>query len=83
MKTTLSADGQIGIPPEIRQADRLAPGDAFDFERLTPGQYLLAKRPPADTRFTVLEGEDGLPLIRVSTGVMTSQLVKEIESQMP
>lgn len=44
MKTTLSADGQIGIPTEIRQADHLSPGDSFELERLTPGRYLLAKQ---------------------------------------
>ncbi|MBI4327742.1 MAG: AbrB/MazE/SpoVT family DNA-binding domain-containing protein [Chloroflexi bacterium] len=83
MKTTLTTDGLIGIPPEVRQADHLSPGDLFELERLTPGHYLLAKKQPTSLRFTVTEGEDGLPLIRVANGVITSRLVKEIESQMP
>ena len=85
MKTTLNAEGQIGIPSEIRQADHLAPGDSFELERLTPGRYLLAKqsRSGGGPRFTVATGDDGLPVIRAAGGVITSQLVKEIESQTP
>lgn len=83
MKTTLNADGQIGIPPEIRQADHLAPGDSFELERLTPGHYLLAKQQPAGARFIVAAADDGLPVIRVTDGSITSRQVKEIESQTP
>lgn len=83
MKTTLNADGQISIPPEIRQADHLAPGDSFELERLTPGHYILAKQPAAATRFSITTGSDGLPVIRVENGVITSRLVKDIESQTP
>lgn len=83
MKTTLNADGQIDIPQQIRDADRLAPGDSFELERLTPGHYLLAKQQAAGARFTVATGEDGLPVIRVANGVITSRLVTEIESQTP
>jgi bifunctional DNA-binding transcriptional regulator/antitoxin component of YhaV-PrlF toxin-antitoxin module len=85
MKTTLNADGQIGIPQQIRDADHLAPGDSFELERLTPGHYLLAKqsRPVGSARFTVATGDDGLPVIRVADGAITSRLVKEIESQTP
>ena len=85
MKTTLSADGQIGIPPEIRQADHLAPGDSFEVERLTPGHYLLAKesRPVGTPRFAVATADDGLPVICPASGVITARLVKEIESQTP
>lgn len=81
MKTTLNADGQIGIPQQIREADRLEPGDSFELERLTPGHYLLAKQQTGGAHFTVATGDDGLPLIRVVNGVITSRLVTEIESQ--
>ena len=83
MKTTLSADGKIGIPDEIRKADHLSGGDSFELERLMPGHYLLTKQPPAGARFTVATGEDGLPIIRAENGVITSQQVKELESQTP
>jgi len=50
MKTTLSADGKIGIPDEIRQTDHLAAGDSFELERLTPGHYLLTRQQPPGAR---------------------------------
>jgi bifunctional DNA-binding transcriptional regulator/antitoxin component of YhaV-PrlF toxin-antitoxin module len=83
MKTTLTADGQIGIPSEIRQADHLVPGDSFEVERLMPGHYLVAKQQPVQPRFTVATGNDGLPVIRAEEGVITSRLVSEIDSQTP
>jgi len=83
MKTTLNADGLIDIPQQIRDADHLAPGDSFELERLTAGHYLLAKQPSAGGSFTVATEDDGLPVIRVSNGVIASRLVKEIESQTP
>ena len=85
MKTTLNAAGQVGIPDEIRQTDHLAAGDSFDLERLTPGHYLLTKQPRStgSARFTVATGTDGLPVIRTENGVITSWLVKELESQTP
>ncbi len=66
MKTTLNADGQIGIPQQIRA-----------------GHYLLAKQQPAGARFNLATADDGLPVIRVVNGAITSRLVKEIESQTP
>jgi bifunctional DNA-binding transcriptional regulator/antitoxin component of YhaV-PrlF toxin-antitoxin module len=83
MKTTLNAGGQIGIPDEIRRTDHLAAGDSFELERLTPGHYLLTKQPHPGAHFTVATGDDGLPVIRTDKGAITSQLVKEIESQTP
>ena len=83
MKTTLNADGLIDIPQQIREADHLAPGDSFELQRLTPGHYLLAKQPPAGARFVIAMGDDGLPVIKVTNGVITTRLVNEIESQMP
>jgi bifunctional DNA-binding transcriptional regulator/antitoxin component of YhaV-PrlF toxin-antitoxin module len=83
MKTTLDAGGQISIPDEIRLTDHLAAGDSFELERLTSGHYLLTKQRPPGFRFTVTVGEDGLPVIRPETGVITSRLVKELESQTP
>ena len=83
MKTTLNADGLIDIPKQIRDSDHLAPGDSFELQRLTPGHYLLAKRPATEPRFTIATGTDGLPVIRVTAGTITSPLVNEIESQTP
>ena len=33
--------------------------------------------------FTIVTGDDGLPLIRATNGVITSQQVKELETQTP
>jgi bifunctional DNA-binding transcriptional regulator/antitoxin component of YhaV-PrlF toxin-antitoxin module len=81
VKTTLNTDGKINIPDEIRQADHLAPGDSFELERLTPGHYLLTKQPSYEARVTISVGKDGLPLIQTENGIITSRLVKDIESQ--
>ncbi len=83
MKTTLNADGQIAIPQQIQDADQLAPGDLFELERVAPGHYFLSKQASAGERFTIVTGDDGLPVIRTTNGVITSRLVKEIETQTP
>jgi hypothetical protein len=80
METILNADGQIDIPKQIRDSDHLAPGDSFDLQRLAPGNYLLARRSPAVSELTIAVADDGLPVIRAD-GIITSNLVKEIESQ--
>ena len=83
MKTALTENGQIGIPPEIRRADHLEPGNLFSFDRLNPGHYLLTKLAAQPQRFTVATADDGLPVIRANGGVITAQMVEHIESQTP
>jgi len=80
MKTMLNADGRIGIPDEIRRTDHLAAGDSFELERVTPGHYLLTRQQPPGARCAVFTGQDGLPVIRTEGGMISSQLVKELES---
>jgi bifunctional DNA-binding transcriptional regulator/antitoxin component of YhaV-PrlF toxin-antitoxin module len=50
MKTTVSSKGQIVLPAEFRQMDRVEPGQEFDVERLDRGDYRLTRRtaPPND-----------------------------------
>jgi AbrB family looped-hinge helix DNA binding protein len=50
MKTTVSSKGQIVLPAEFRQLDRIEPGQEFDVERLDRGEYRLIRRaaPPND-----------------------------------
>ena|SRR3990172_1355444 len=43
MKTTVSSKGQIVLPSELRDQDRIHPGQQFSIERLEPGAYLLKK----------------------------------------
>jgi len=44
MKTTVSSKGQIVLPAEFRQMDRVKPGQEFDVERLDRGDYRLVRR---------------------------------------
>jgi bifunctional DNA-binding transcriptional regulator/antitoxin component of YhaV-PrlF toxin-antitoxin module len=44
MKTTVSSKGQIVLPVEFRQMDRVEPGQEFDVERLDRGEYRLIRR---------------------------------------
>lgn len=45
MKTTVSSKGQIVLPAELRQQDRIEPGQEFEVERLDRGDYRLVRRP--------------------------------------
>jgi AbrB family looped-hinge helix DNA binding protein len=44
MKTTVSSKGQIVLPAELRQRDRIEAGQEFDVERLDRGDYRLVRR---------------------------------------
>jgi AbrB family looped-hinge helix DNA binding protein len=44
MKTTVSSKGQIVLPAEFRQMDRIEAGQEFDIERLDRGEYRLIRR---------------------------------------
>ena len=44
VKTTVSSKGQIVLPAELRQQDRIEPGQEFDVERLDRGDYRLVRR---------------------------------------
>jgi bifunctional DNA-binding transcriptional regulator/antitoxin component of YhaV-PrlF toxin-antitoxin module len=81
MKTRLTAGGDIGIPPEFRRDDNLEAGDEFDLDRVASGHYLLTRLQRQPRRFSIATEEDGLPVIRANGGTITSDLVKEIESQ--
>jgi AbrB family looped-hinge helix DNA binding protein len=44
MKTKVSSKGQIVLPVEIRQQDRIEAGQEFDIERIDRGEYRLKRR---------------------------------------
>ncbi len=46
MRTTVSSKGQVVIPAELREQDRIAPGQQFEIERVKAGEYLFKKLPP-------------------------------------
>ena len=43
MKTRISSKGQIVLPAEFRQQDRIAAGQEFEIERLDCGDYRLKR----------------------------------------
>ena len=46
MKTTVSSKGQVVLPVELRQQDRIEPGQEFEVERLDRGEYRLKRMQP-------------------------------------
>jgi AbrB family looped-hinge helix DNA binding protein len=46
MKTTVSSKGQLVLPAELRQQDRIEPGQEFEVERIAAGEYRLIRRAP-------------------------------------
>jgi AbrB family looped-hinge helix DNA binding protein len=46
VKTTVSSKGQIVLPAELREQDRIEPGQEFDVERVDRGEYRLIRRAP-------------------------------------
>lgn len=44
MKTKISSKGQIVLPAELREQDRIRPGTEFDVEQVRPGQYRVTRR---------------------------------------
>jgi AbrB family looped-hinge helix DNA binding protein len=44
VKTTVSSKGQIVLPAELRQRDRIEAGQEFEVERLDRGEYRLVRR---------------------------------------
>ena len=43
MKTRVSSKGQIVLPAELRQQDRIKAGQEFEVERLARGKYRLVR----------------------------------------
>jgi AbrB family looped-hinge helix DNA binding protein len=40
----MSSKGQVVLPAELRQQDRLEPGQEFEVERVETGEYRLIRR---------------------------------------
>lgn len=43
MKTTVSSKGQIVLPAELRERDRIQSGQEFEIERVRRGEYRLTR----------------------------------------
>jgi AbrB family looped-hinge helix DNA binding protein len=46
MKTRVSSKGQIVLPAEIREMDRIKAGEQFEVERIDRGNYRLIRQEP-------------------------------------
>ncbi len=44
MRTRISSKGQIVLPAELRQQDRIEAGQEFEVERVDRGEYRLVRR---------------------------------------
>src|SRR6266487_3246609 len=44
MTTTVSSEGQIVLPAELRRKDRIVAGQEFEIERVNRGEYRLVRR---------------------------------------
>ncbi len=44
MKTTVSTKGQIVLPAEIRERDKIEAGQEFEVERLDRGDYRIKRK---------------------------------------
>jgi AbrB family looped-hinge helix DNA binding protein len=53
VRTTISSKGQLVLPAEFRQQDRIEPGQEFDVERIAPGEYRIVRRVPRPNDGTV------------------------------
>ena len=53
MKTTVSSKGQIVLPAELRELDRIEPGEEFTIERLDRGEYRLVRGTPSQNEGVV------------------------------
>ena len=43
MRTTVSTNGRIIIPAQIRREDGIQPGHEFEIERIDRGEYLIRR----------------------------------------
>lgn len=50
MTTCISSKGQIVLPAEMRREDGIRPGQAFEIERISSGDYHLRLKKPGRSR---------------------------------
>lgn len=71
MSTRISSKGQIVLPAEFRQMDRIEPGQVFEVERLDRGEYrLVRKNAPPTGCSRVLTKDYFVPIESESTDTL-------------
>ena len=81
MNATLSADGKIVIPPELRESAHLNPGDTLDIQ-LYKGTLLLRKHQPLSPEQCValLERSRSQPKPTPEDDAAVEQAIREVRS---
>ncbi|MBI3414435.1 MAG: hypothetical protein HY043_03800 [Verrucomicrobia bacterium] len=86
MTASISTKGQIVLPKQLRELDKIQPADDFHVTRLGPGKYLYQRiQKPRQQNATLTIGKDGLPIFRVPKGAprLTTEEVKRLEAELP
>ena len=86
MTASISTKGQIVIPKQLRELDKIQPADDFHVTRLGPGKYLYQRiEKPRRENAKLVIGKDGLPIFQVPKGAskLTTEEVKRLESELP
>ena len=82
MNATLSSDGQIVIPRELRESAQLRPGDTFDVQ-LYKGTLVLRKHQPLspEQAATLLERSRAQPKPTPEDDAAVEQALREVRAQ--
>jgi len=82
MNATLSSDGQIVIPRELRESAQLRPGDTLDIQ-LYKGTLVLRKHQPLspEQAATLLERSRSQPKPTPEDDAAVEQALREVRAQ--
>ena len=82
MTATVSADGQVQLPPELRERAQLQPGDRLEAQ-LYKGTLVLRKRQPlSDAQCAaLLEGSRRLPESGPSQEAAVADAIREARTR--
>ncbi len=86
MTASISTKGQIVLPKQMRELDKIQPADDFHVTRLGPGKYLYQRiQKPRYQNAKLVFGKDGLPVFQVpkSAPKLTTEDVKRLEAELP
>ena len=82
MTATVSADGQVQLPPELRDSAQLQPGDRLEAQ-LYKGTLVLRKRQPLTPAqcAALLEGSRSLPETGPADEAAVAETIREARAR--
>ena len=82
MTATVSADGQVQLPPELRKGAQFQPGDRLEAQ-LYKGTLVLRKRQPlTDAQCAILlEGSRRLPEAGPADDAAVAEAIREVRTR--